>query len=67
MTQVWLTLGCICMTLGAIFFGFGADHAKGKRWQAKVGFGFLALNALQQLEQAEKVIPYEQEGSLSRS
>lgn len=33
MTQVWLWLGCISMTLGSIFFGFGADHARNKRWQ----------------------------------
>lgn len=33
MTQVWLWLGCISMTVGSIFFGFGADHAKGKSWQ----------------------------------
>lgn len=33
MTQVWLWLGCISMTLGAIFFGFGADHPKNRRWQ----------------------------------
>lgn len=33
MTQVWLWLGFISMTIGAIFFGFGADRAKNKRWQ----------------------------------
>lgn len=33
MTQVWLWIGCISMTLAAIFFGFGADRAKNNRWQ----------------------------------
>ncbi|HEY9655171.1 MAG TPA: bacteriorhodopsin [Crinalium sp.] len=33
MTQVWLWVGCISMTVGSIFFGFGADRAKGKSWQ----------------------------------
>jgi hypothetical protein len=33
MIQVWLWLGCISMTLGSVFFGFGVDRAKGKRWQ----------------------------------
>jgi bacteriorhodopsin len=32
-TQLWLWLGCISMSLGAVFFGFGADHPKSKRWQ----------------------------------
>lgn len=33
MTQFWLWFGCCSMTLGAIFFGFGADHAKTERWR----------------------------------
>jgi bacteriorhodopsin len=33
MTQVWLWVGCISMSLASIFFGFGADHAKNQRWQ----------------------------------
>lgn len=28
------------MTLGSIFFGFGADHAKGKRWQVVYSLNF---------------------------
>lgn len=33
MTQVWLWIGCISMTLGAIFFAYGADHSRNQRWQ----------------------------------
>lgn len=33
MTQAWLWLGCISMTVASIFFGYGADHAKNNRWQ----------------------------------
>jgi bacteriorhodopsin len=40
MIQMWLWLGCICMTAGAIFFGFGADHAKDQRWQIVYSFNF---------------------------
>lgn len=40
MIQVWLWLGCISMTLGSIFFGFGADRAKGKRWQVVYSLNF---------------------------
>ncbi len=40
MTQFWLWLGCISMTLGAIFFGFGADHAKKQRWQSVYTLNF---------------------------
>jgi bacteriorhodopsin len=40
MTQVWLWIGCISMTLGAIFFGFGADHAKNQRWQTVHSLNF---------------------------
>jgi len=40
MTQVWLWLGCISMTVGSIFFGFGADRAKSKRWQIVYSLNF---------------------------
>lgn len=33
MTQTWLWMGCIGMTLGAIFFGFGANSAKNETWK----------------------------------
>lgn len=33
MTQIWLTLGCIFMTAGAIFYGVGAERAHNDRWQ----------------------------------
>ena len=33
MTQVWLWIGCLSMTLGAIFFAFGAERAKNDRWK----------------------------------
>lgn len=33
MTQAWLWIGVIGMTLGAIFFGIGAHNAKNERWQ----------------------------------
>jgi bacteriorhodopsin len=33
MTQVWLTIGCICMSVGAIFYGIGTERAKNERWQ----------------------------------
>lgn len=32
MTQFWLWVGVIGMTLGAIFFGIGAHNAKNQRW-----------------------------------
>lgn len=31
--QAWLWFGCLSMTAGAIFFGFGAERAKNDRWQ----------------------------------
>jgi len=40
MTQVWLWLGFICMTLASIFFGFGANHAKNLRWQVVYSLNF---------------------------
>jgi bacteriorhodopsin len=40
MTQVWLWLGCISMTIGAIFFAFGADRAKNQRWQIVYSLNF---------------------------
>jgi bacteriorhodopsin len=40
MTQVWLWIGCIYMTLGSVFFGFGADRAKGSRWQVVYTLNF---------------------------
>jgi bacteriorhodopsin len=33
MTQTWLTIGCVGMTLGAIAFGFGANNAKNEAWR----------------------------------
>jgi bacteriorhodopsin len=40
MTQVWLWFGCISMTLGAIFFGFGAAHPRNQRWQIVQSLNF---------------------------
>ncbi|MBW4622622.1 MAG: bacteriorhodopsin [Cyanosarcina radialis HA8281-LM2] len=40
MTQFWLWFGCISMTAGAIFFGFGADRAKSQRWQVVYSLNF---------------------------
>jgi bacteriorhodopsin len=40
MTQVWLWIGCISMTLGSIFFGFGADRARNNRWQIVYSLNF---------------------------
>lgn len=40
MIQAWLELGCVSMTLGSIFFGFGADRAKDKRWQIVYSLNF---------------------------
>ena len=45
MTQFWLWLGCISMTLGAIFFGFGADRARSERWQIVYMLNFF-INAI---------------------
>ncbi|PSB18237.1 rhodopsin [Phormidesmis priestleyi ULC007] len=33
MTQNWLLIGCVGMTLGAIAFGFGANNAKNEAWR----------------------------------
>ncbi len=33
MTQTWLMIGCVGMTLGAIAFGFGANNAKNEAWR----------------------------------
>jgi bacteriorhodopsin len=33
MSQFWLWVGVISMTLGAVFFGFGANNAKSERWR----------------------------------
>ncbi|MBD3881197.1 bacteriorhodopsin [Phormidium tenue FACHB-886] len=33
MTQIWLSLGVIGMSLGAIFFGWGSHSAKSNRWR----------------------------------
>lgn len=33
MTETWLWIGCAGMTLGAIFFGFGANNAKNRAWK----------------------------------
>lgn len=33
MTQMWLWIGVISMTLGCLFFGFGASKAKNERWK----------------------------------
>lgn len=33
MTQLWLWIGVISMTLGAAFFGVGAHNAKNERWR----------------------------------
>lgn len=40
MTQFWLWLGCLSMTFGAIFFGFGADRARNQRWQVVYSLNF---------------------------
>lgn len=40
MTQVWLWVGCISMTLASIFFGFGADRAQNRRWQVVYSLNF---------------------------
>lgn len=40
MTQFWLWLGCVSMTLGAIFFGFGADRARTDRWRIVYSLNF---------------------------
>ncbi|OWY65757.1 rhodopsin [cyanobacterium TDX16] len=40
MVQTWLWIGNIGMTLGAIFFGFGAHNAKTERWKTLLILNF---------------------------
>ncbi|BAU14895.1 rhodopsin [Leptolyngbya sp. NIES-3755] len=57
MTQeTWLWLGCLSMTAGAIFFGFGAERAKNDRWQVVyvLNFFICAIAAVLYLAMTQK-------------